>query len=108
MADLFSFYASRVTSSNSVTVVSGVTGTRIINGINVANPSTSATASVSVQVLLGTNAFSFVPLQELGTQTRSQLMTSPISLQTSDDIQANIGAGSEPVDVIVSVLERTG
>ena len=107
MQDTFKIYATQVTSTNLVSIVSGVTGTRIINAINVANASTASTASLSIQVFEGTNAFTLVPLHSLGTQTSSQLLVSPLGIQTADDIKAATGAGSGSVDVIVSALERT-
>lgn len=107
MPDTFKIYASQVTATNLVTIVSGVTGTRIVNAINIANASTSATASLSVQLFAGTNAFALVPLHSLSTQTSAQILASPLSLQTEDDIQAATGAGSGAIDVIVSALERT-
>lgn len=105
MPDAFKFYAKQVTSSNAVTIVSGVTGTRIINAINLANTSTANTASVSVQVFAGTNAFTLVPRHTMATSSSSQVLPAPISLTTADDIKAAATSGA--VDVIVSALERT-
>ena len=107
MPDTFKVYASQVTSTNAVTVVSAVTGTRIINAIHVANASTAATSSISVQVFAGTNGFTLVPLHQLGTQTSTQLLVSPLGLQTEDDVKASLGSGTAALDVIVSSLERT-
>ena len=106
MPDLFRFYGTKLTSTNTVTIVSGVTGTRIINGVNLANNSTSSTASVSVVAYQGTNAFTVVPAATIGTAASSQVLPSPISLVTADDLRARSSVG-DIIDVVVSVLERT-
>lgn len=107
MPDSFKFYATQITSTSNVTVVSGLTGTRIINSINIANPSTAGTAAVSVLVFSGTNSFTLIPSQALATQASVQVLSSPLALTTTDDIQVSAATGSEPVDVIISSLERT-
>lgn len=106
MPDAFKFYGTRLTSTSATSIVSGVTGTRLINSIVIANVSTASAATITVQAFSGTNAFTIVPQHSQGTASSSQVLLSPLPLLTDDDLQAAATVG-DVVDVIVSVLERT-
>lgn len=106
MPDTFKFYGTQCTETTGTSVVSAVTGTRLLNSIVVANRDSSSTASVTVEALLDTVAFQLVPLATLATSEAKQMLLAPLPLQTDDDVQISVGTGNT-VDVIVSVLERT-
>lgn len=106
MPDTFKFYATQVTATVATSVVEGLTGTRLINSINCANRDSSSTAAVTVEALLGTNAFTLVPLATLATSANSQVLPAPLALRTEDGLQVSVASGNT-VDVVVSVLERT-
>jgi exo-beta-1,3-glucanase (GH17 family) len=106
MPDTFKFYGTRLSSTNATSIVSGLTGTRLINSIAVANASTASSATIKVQAFSGTNAFTLVPSHSQGTSSSSQVLLSPLPLTTDDDLQASASVG-DVIDVIVSVLERT-
>jgi len=106
MPDTFKFYGTQVTATTNTSVVSAVTGTRLINSIVVSNLDSSSTASVTVQALLDTVAFYIVPFATLATSEAKQMLLAALPLQTDDDVQISVGSGNT-VDVVVSVLERT-
>lgn len=106
MPDTFKFYGTQVTATSGTSVVSAVTGTRLINSIVVANRDSSSTAAVTVEALLDTVAFQLVPLATLSASESRQMLLASLPLQTDDDVQISVGTGNT-VDVIVSVLERT-
>jgi hypothetical protein len=106
MPDAFKFYATRLSDTNATSIVSALTGTRIINSVVVANIHTSLTTSIQLQAFSGTNSFTLVPAHTQSTSTSSQLLLSPLPLTTADDLKAKSSVGNA-VDVVVSVLERT-
>ena len=106
MPDTFKFYGTRLTSTNATSIVSGVTGTRLVNSVVVANVSTASAVTLTIQAFAGTNSFAVVPLHLQGTSSSSQVLFSPLPLSTADDLQAAASVG-DVIDVVVSVLERT-
>jgi hypothetical protein len=106
MPDTFKFYGTRLASTNATSIVSGVTGTRIVNSIVIANVGTASAVTLTLQAFSGTSPFTIVPLHSQGTASSSQVLFSPLPLSTADDLQAAASVG-DVVDVVVGVLERT-
>ena len=106
MPEAYKNYATSIGVTAATTVYSGITGTAIVNGIHVANTSTTTANSVSLQLFKGATGYYIVRSAAVPIQSTYQALDTSIPLNTGDTIRATAGA-TAGIDVIVSVLEST-
>jgi hypothetical protein len=106
MPDIYTNYATSVGTTGASTIYAGITGTAIINGIHVANTSTSTANSVSIQLFKGATGYYIVRAAAVPIQSTYQALDTPIPLITGDTLKATAGV-TAGLDIIVSVLEST-
>jgi hypothetical protein len=106
MPDIYTNYATSIGTTGASTIYAGITGTAIINGIHVANTSTSTANSVSIQLFKGATGYYIVRAAAVPIQSTYQALDTPIPLITGDTLKATAGA-TAGLDIIVSVLEST-
>jgi hypothetical protein len=106
MPDIYKNYATSIGTTGASTIYAGITGTAIINGIHVANTSTSTANSVSIQLFKGATGYYIVRAAAVPIQSTYQALDTPIPLITGDTLKATAGV-TAGLDIIVSVLEST-
>ena len=106
MPDIYTNYATSIGTTGASTIYAGITGTAIINGIHVANTSTSTANSVSIQLFKGATGYYIVRTAAVPIQSTYQALDTPIPLITGDTLKATAGV-TAGLDIIVSVLEST-
>jgi len=106
MPDIYTNYATSVTTTEATVIYAGITGTAIVNAIHIANTSTTLANSVSVQLFKGATGYYIVRAAALPIQSTYQALDAPIPLVTGDTLQVTAGL-TAGLDVIVSVLEST-
>ena len=106
MPDIYRNYATSIGTTGASTIYAGITGTAIINGIHVANTSTSTANSVSIQLFKGATGYYIIRGAAVPIQSTYQALDTPIPLSTGETLKATAGV-TAGLDVIVSVLEST-
>jgi len=106
MPDIYLNYATSIGTTGASTIYAGITGTAIINGIHVANTSTSTANSVSIQLFKGATGYYIIRGAAVPIQSTYQALDTPIPLITGDTLKATAGV-TAGLDIIVSVLEST-
>jgi hypothetical protein len=106
MPDIYKNYATSIGTTGASTIYAGITGTAIINGIHVANTSTSTANSVSIQLFKGATGYYIIRDAAVPIQSTYQALDTPIPLITGDTLKATAGV-TAGLDIIVSVLEST-
>jgi hypothetical protein len=106
MPDIYKNYATSIGTTGASTIYAGITGTAIINGIHVANTSTSTANSVSIQLFKGATGYYIIRGAAVPIQSTYQALDTPIPLITGDTLKATAGV-TAGLDIIVSVLEST-
>jgi hypothetical protein len=106
MPDIYKNYATSIGTTGASTIYAGITGTAIINGIHVANTSTSTANSVSIQLFKGATGYYIIRGAAVPIQSTYQALDTPIPLITGETLKATAGV-TAGLDIIVSVLEST-
>ncbi len=106
MPDIYKNYATSIGTTGASTIYAGITGTAIINGIHVANTSTSTANSVSIQLFKGATGYYIIRGAAVPIQSTYQALDTPIPLSTGETLKATAGV-TAGLDIIVSVLEST-
>jgi hypothetical protein len=87
-------------------VYPGVSGTAIINSINVSNINLFSAVSASIDLVRGSTGYSIARNVSIPTATSFQSLDAPMVLQNSDKITLTAGTTGS-LHAIVSVLEIT-
>ena len=87
-------------------IYSGVTGTALVNSINVSNASTSFVNTVTVEMLKGSTAYSILTSATLPVGSSLQVLDAPLVLESNNTLRCTMGS-TYSTHVIVSLMEIT-
>lgn len=106
MPETYKSIGTIVGSTAATTIYSGVTGTAIVNSINVSNATTSFVNLVTVEMLKGSTAYSIITAATLPVGSSLQVLDAPLVLESNNTLRYTSGF-TYSTHVIVSVMEIT-
>ena len=106
MAETYISQATKLTSTSNTTVYDGITGTAIVNSINLSNVDLYTSSSVSVYLVKSATSYSIISNVEVPVGSTLQILDAPIVCESGDTITATAVSAND-IEVIVSALEIT-
>ena len=106
MPDTYKSQATKLTTTSSTTIYSGVSGTAIVNSINISNIDSMASPSINVFLVKSGTSFSIISNASIPPGTTLQILDAPMVCASGDTITATASIASD-LECIVSVLEIT-
>jgi hypothetical protein len=106
MPESYKSFGTIIGSTAATSIYSGVTGTALVNSINVSNGSTGYGNFVTVELLKGSTAYSIITSATLPVGTSLQVLDAPLALESSNTLRCTMGY-TYSTHVIVSVMEIT-
>jgi len=109
LANTFAMYATAITATNAVTLVSlGTSATALVRSLTLCNAHTASTASMDVFINKGTNtdAIYLSRYTQVASQQTLHVLPEPIVLDAGDSLKAS-GAVVSLVHAVASVMKIT-
>lgn len=106
MPEAYKSFGTLVGTTAATTIYSGVTGTALVNSIQIANNDTNNTNFVTVELLKGSTAYSLITQAQLPTRTSFQVLDAPLALESGNQLRYTAGF-TFSTHVVVSVMEIT-
>lgn len=106
MPETYKSFGTIIGSTAATSVYSGVSGTALVNSINISNGSTAFGNLVTVELIKGSTAYSIITGAALPVGSSLQVVDSTLVLENSNTLRCTSGYTAS-VNVIVSVLEIT-
>ena len=106
MPDTYKSFGTIIGTTAATTIYSGVTGTALVNSINISNVNTSLTNLGTVQLLKGSTAYSIITSVTLPVGSSLQVLDAPMVLESNNTLRYTAGY-TYGTHVIVSVMEIT-
>lgn len=106
MPEAYKSFGTLVGTTAATTIYSGVTGTALVNSIQIANNDTNNTNFVTVELLKGSTAYSLITQAQVPTRTSFQVLDAPLALESGNQLRYTAGY-TFSTHVIVSVMEIT-
>jgi|688.fasta_scaffold1747150_2 hypothetical protein len=106
MADTYKSQATKISSTGTTTIYSGVVGTAILNSINISNASSFQTSTVSVYLVKSGTSYSIISNVLVPLGGTLQLLDAPMVCASGDTVTVVAGTANV-LEVIVSILEIT-
>ena len=106
MPETYKSFGTIIGSTAATSVYSGVTGTALVNSINISNGSTGISNLVTVELIKGSTAYSIITGALLPTGSSLQVLDSTLVLESSNTLRCTTGYTAS-VNIIVSVMEIT-
>lgn len=108
MPDTYKSFGTIIAGSTATTTIySGVTGTAIVNSINISNIDDYITNTLTVQLVKGSTAYTLIRNAILPTSTSLQILDAPMVLDSGNTLRAIAGTNSTNIHIVTSVLEIT-
>ena len=108
MADTYKSFGTILSGTTAATTIySGVTGTAIVNSINIANVDDYSTNTIIVEMVKGSTAYAIIDNAQLPTATALQVLDAPMVLDSGNSLRATAGYTFASLHIITSVLEIT-
>ena len=106
MAETYKSQATKLTSTNNTTIYSGISGTGIVNSINISNVDLYNPVMVNVFLVKSATSYSIISNVEIPVGSSLQVLDAPIVCETGNTITATASIAND-LEIIVSVLEIT-
>lgn len=106
MPEAYKNFGTIVGSTASTTIYSGVTGTALVNAIQIANNDTTNTNYVTVELVKGSTAYSLITQAQLPSRTSLQILDAPLALESGNQLRYRSGY-TFSTHVVVSLMEIT-
>ena len=106
MPEAYKSFGTIIGTTAATTIYSGVTGTALVNSINISNVNTSLTNLGTVQLLKGSTAYSIITSVTLPVGSSLQVLDTPMVLESNNTLRYTAGY-TYGTHVIVSVMEIT-
>ena len=106
MAEAYKSQGTKLTSTSNTTIYAGVTGTGVVNGVNISNVDLYNSCGINVFLLKGATAFSLISNVIVPVGASLQVLDAPIICESGNTITATAATASR-LEVVVSVLEIT-
>jgi hypothetical protein len=106
MPEAYKSFGTLVGSTAATTIYSGVTGTALVNSIQIANNDVNNTNYVTIELLKGSTAYSLITQAQLPSRTSFQVLDAPLALESGNQLRYTAGY-TFSTHVVVSVMEIT-
>lgn len=106
MPEVYKSFGTLVGSTAANTIYSGVTGTALVNSIQIANNDVNNTNYITVELLKGSTAYSLITQAQLPSRTSLQVLDAPLALESGNQLRYTSGY-TFSTHVIVSLMEIT-
>jgi len=106
MAETYKSIGTILGTTAATSIYSGVTGTALVNSINVSNGSTTYTNLVTVELVKGSTGYSIITAATLPVGSSLQVLDAPLVLESNNTLRCTMGS-TYSTHVIVSVMEIT-
>jgi hypothetical protein len=106
MPESYKSFGTLVGTTAATTIYSGVTGTALVNAIQIANNDVNNTNYITVELLKGSTAYSLITLAQLPSRTSLQVLDAPLALESGNQLRYTAGY-TFSTHVIVSLMEIT-
>jgi len=106
MPEVYKSFGTLVGSTAANTIYSGVTGTALVNSIQIANNDVNNTNYITVELLKGSTAYSLITQAQLPARTSLQVLDAPLALESGNQLRYTSGY-TFSTHVIVSLMEIT-
>jgi hypothetical protein len=106
MPEAYKSFGTIIGTTAATTIYSGVTGTALVNSINISNVNTSLTNLGTVELLKGSTAYSIITSVTLPVGSSLQVLDAPMALESNNTLRYTAGY-TYGTHVIVSVMEIT-
>jgi hypothetical protein len=106
MPETYKSYLNIIGTTASTTIFSGISGTGLVNSINVANESVSNSNYITLELVRGSTGYSIITGALVPPRTSFQAVDAPIVLEENDSLRAVAGY-TFGMDIIVSMMQIT-
>jgi len=106
MPEAYKSFGTLVGTTAATTIYSGVTGTALVNSIQIANNDVNNTNYITVELLKGSTAYSLITQAQLPSRTSLQVLDAPLALESGNQLRYTSGY-TFSTHVIVSLMEIT-
>lgn len=106
MAEAYKSQGTKLTTTTSTTIYSGVVGTGVVNGINISNVDVYNSCNVNVFLVKSGTSYSLISNVSIPAGSSLQILDAPIICESGNTITA-IAVTASILEVVVSVLEIT-
>ena len=106
MPESYKSFGTLVGTTAATTIYSGVTGTALVNAIQIANNDVNNTNYITVELLKGSTAYSLITQAQLPSRTSLQVLDAPLALESGNQLRYTSGY-TFSTHVIVSLMEIT-
>lgn len=106
MPETYKSQGTKLTTTSSTTIYSGVSGTGIVNSINISNVNEGIPCIISVYLNKGGTSYSIISNLSVPYGASFQCLDSPLICETGNTITA-VASNANRLETIVSVLELT-
>ena len=106
MSEAYKSFGTLVGTTAATTIYSGVTGTALVNSIQIANNDVNNTNYITVELLKGSTAYSLITQAQLPSRTSLQVLDAPLALESGNQLRYTSGY-TFSTHVIVSLMEIT-
>lgn len=108
MPDTYKSFGTIISGSTAATTIySGVTGTAVVNSINIAVVDDYVSNTLTVEMVKGSTGFTLIRNAALPVATALQILDAPMVLESGNTLRATAGVTSSAIHIAVSVLEIT-
>ena len=104
MAETYKSQGTKLTTTASTTIYSGVAGTGVVNGINISNVDPYNACSINVFLVKGGISYSLISNITIPLGASLQVLDAPIICETGNTITATAAVGGR-LEVVTSILE---
>lgn len=106
MPEAYKSFGTIVGSTAATIIYSGVTGTALVNAIQVANNDVNNINYVTVELIKGSTGYSLITQAQLPARTSLQVLDAPLALESGNQLRYTAGY-TFSTHVIVSLMEIT-
>tara|TARA_R110000868_G_scaffold115644_2_gene308733 strand:- start:251 stop:571 length:321 start_codon:yes stop_codon:yes gene_type:complete len=106
MPESYKSFGTLVGTTGATIIYSGVTGTALVNAIQIANNDVNNTNYITVELVKGSTAYSLITQAQLPSRTSLQVLDAPLALESGNQLRYTSGY-TFSTHVIVSLMEIT-
>jgi len=106
MPETYKSFGTILGTTAATTIYSGVSGTAIVNSINISNTNPNNIVAVTIELIKGSTAYSIITSASVPGKASLQVLDAPLTVEQNNTLRATAGTTGS-LHTIVSVLEIT-
>jgi hypothetical protein len=106
MPETYKSFGTILGTTAATSIYAGVTGTALVNAVNVSNVNATTSTTITVEMLKGSTAYSIISNVYINPGTSLQVLDAPLVLESGNSLRATSGLTGY-FHTLVSVLEIT-